>query len=246
VPTTSKLLITVPSFGDQPYFDQLLSTLNALDGVGFASREDRNLLLLEGGAVTVTIPGGGGPGTADIFWTAPFVLKGFEGPGRTDVDVPGGPITLTMGQALFADIPRPSQANPVLVPSQVGDYLSIRGSDSKVVIALFWTDGRVYFRNGSSIGGSGGSLSAPTRSREEGFVAAPAQASFVLAGSGGGTQFPVDNEPMHLMVFQNGNYEPNVNVGLATTGFPNDTVTVAWNVAPGGGEDIRIAYAFVP
>lgn len=240
MPTTNKLLINVPSFGDQPYFDQLLSTLNAFDGVGFASREDRNILLLEGGTVTVTIPGGGGPGTADIFWTAPFVLKGFEGPGRTDVDVPGGPVTLTMGQALFADIPRPAQANPILVPSQVGDYLSIRGSDSKVVIALFWTDGRMYFRNGAAIGGSGGSLAPSTDNTEEGFVTTGVpganQDFFTLANP------PLDAKPFHLMVFRNNLHEPQANV---TVGPPSQ-VNVAWGPPgpPVFGEDVRIAYVF--
>jgi len=247
--TLPKTQIQTPNQGDEPWTDIIQSTLNAFDSALFANREDRNLFLLEGGTVTVTIPGGSGPGSADVLWTAPFVLKGWEGSGQVNVGVPGGPITLIAGEVLYCDLTRPPNST-VLVPAQVGDFSAVRASNSKVVIGFFWTDGRFYFRNGSSIGGPGGSLSVPSRSREEGRIATgvpgPDQDFFILVGSGGGTQFPVDNEPMHLMVFKNGVYEPNVNVGLAMTAFPNDTVTVGWLAPPVGGEDIRIAYAYVP
>lgn len=246
MPQTPKMGIVLPSEGDEPYFDAITSTFIAMDSSLFAGREDRNLFFIGTSAISVVIPGGGGPGTADIFWSSALTLKGFEGFGRTDVSVPGGPLTMIQGQALYVDIPRPAQANPVPVNAVVGDYISIQKSDSKIVLAVFWTDGKMYFRNGASIGGSGGSFPVTLQSREEFAVAAPAQATFVLVGSGGGTQFPVDTEPFHIMVFKNGIYEPNVNVGLGTTVFLNDTVNVAWAVAPVGGEDIRIAYAFVP
>lgn len=247
MPTLPKTQIIVPSQGDEPWFDQISSTLNAFDSALFANREDRNLFLLGGGTVTVTIPGGGGPNTADVFWNAPFVLKGWEGPGEVDVDVPGGPITVVAGQALFVDLTRPPNTT-ILVPAQVGDFTAVRASDSKLVIGVFWTDGRFYFRNGSSIGGSGGPLLPNLRSREEAPVILGGEVSFLLVGSGTGTQFPVDNEPLHLWVFRNGVREPSVNVGLATTVNPNDTVTVAWG-PPGplvAGEDVRIVYAYVP
>jgi hypothetical protein len=243
--TLPKTQAITPTQGTDPWSDGIDSLFLSFDSMLFANREDRNLFLLEGGTVTVTIPGGGGPGTADVFWTAPFVLKGWEGPGQVNIDVPGGPITLVAGQALYCDLTRPPNST-VLVQAQVADFTAIRASNSKLVVGLFWTDGRFYFRNGSSIGGSGGPILPALRSREENFVAAPAQASFLLVGSGGGTQFPVNNEPMHLMVHMNGVYEPNVNIGLATTVFPNDTVTVAWFVPPVGGETVSIAYEFVP
>ena len=246
MPQTPKMGLVSPSEGDEPYFDLINSLFTAIDSSLFAGREDRNLFFMNTASITVTIPGGGGPGTADIFWSSPLVLKGFEGFGRVDVDVPGGPLTLIQGQALYVEIPRPAQTDPVLVTALVGDYITIQRSDAKIVLAVFWTDGKMYFRNGASIGGSGGSFPVTLQSREEGFVAAPAQASFLLVGSGGGTQFPVDTQPFHILVHKNGIYEPNVNVGLATTVFTNDTVNVAWLVPPAGGEDIRIAYAYVP
>lgn len=244
--TLPKTQIQTPNQGDEPWTSITDSMLNAFDSALFAGREDRNLFLLEGGVVTVTIPGGGGPNTADVFWTAPFVLKGWEGPGQVNVDVPGGPITVVAGQALYCDLTRPPLST-VLVPAQVGDFTAIRASNSKLVIGLFWTDGRFYFRNGASIGGGGGPILPALRSREEAPVILGGETSFLLVGGGGGTQLPVDNEPLHLMVFRNGVREPAVNVGLATTVNPNDTVTVAWFAGPlVAGEDVRIVYAYIP
>lgn len=238
MPQTPKMKLVSPSEGDEPYFALINSLFTAIDSSLFAGREDRNLFFIGASSITVTIPGGGGLGTADIFWSAPLTLKGFEGFGRTDVAVPGGPLTLIQGQALYVEIPRPAQADPVLVSALVGDYISIQQSDAKIVLAVFWTDGIMYFRNGASIGGSGGSPFTLTDNTEEGRVATGGvgldQDFFVLANA------PLSTKPFHLMVFKNGVKEPNVNLGLG----PPNQVNVAWGVAPVGFEDIRIAYVF--
>src|SRR3990172_4691286 len=188
--------LVTPSEGDEPYFDFMTSLFTAIDSSLFAGREDRNLFFIGTSSITVTIPGGGGPGTADIFWSSFLTLKGFEGFGRVDVDIPGGPFTLIQGQALYVEIPRPAQADPVLVTAQVGDYISIQRSDAKIVLAVFWTDGKMYFRNGMVIGGAGGSPFTLTDNREEAFLTSGAAAdTFTLLNA------PISSKPFHLMVF---------------------------------------------
>src|SRR3990172_1800131 len=133
MPQTNKMGFVFPSEGQEPWFDLINSFFNSVDSSLFAGREDRNLFFMDLSTITVTIPGGGGPGTADIFWSSFLTLKGFEGAGLVHVDVPGGPLTLdyNMNNVLYVDIPRPSISTaPTPTTPHVGTYLDVQGSDS--------------------------------------------------------------------------------------------------------------------
>ena len=52
MPNTSKMAWPYPTENQDPWWDAYVSLMTAMDASGFASREDRSIVVMEGGRIT--------------------------------------------------------------------------------------------------------------------------------------------------------------------------------------------------
>jgi hypothetical protein len=128
-----------PAEGQDPWFEALEGFFNATDQSGYASREDRHIILQGGGPISFAASGVLSFGS-DLEILA--AITGFQW--RVD-----GPTSVTMddGQVLYVDLVRaPTNSLPVtpVVASQVPS------SDSALILAVR-RGSTIYFRNGASL-----------------------------------------------------------------------------------------------
>jgi len=138
MPTTPRLGIFYPNFRKDPWFDEIESTLREFDAAIYTSREDRNLVLMEGGTVSWNAT------TGQLIWSADILLNAtITGLLWT---ISAGSAIVQNGELLYVNLTRHPVANtttPVFVASQVpltdaGLMLAIRKGT-----LLYWRDGRV-------------------------------------------------------------------------------------------------------
>jgi len=145
VPNTSRMNWPYPSESQDPWFDAFVSLLSAIDASGYASREDRNLVLLGGGLFTFSASAN------EISWSAQIKIlcptTGLVG----TMGAPTSPFTLLDGQVMYVNLTRNLQTNLELVPQMSNQVPS---SDNALLLAIR-SGNSVYFRNGAVLGGSG-------------------------------------------------------------------------------------------
>ena len=143
-----------PSIDDDPWSDGFQNLINALDRSGFSVREDRNLLLAEGGTVTWDSSTGTVTWSAAIYMTAP--QSGFSWRIQPDSAV------LTDGEVFRVTLNRNPLTNTNLAVTVSG---TVPNTDDDIVVAirvgarLYWRNG-VMMNNGDSFTNLGGSQGA--------------------------------------------------------------------------------------
>lgn len=144
-----------PSENAGQWFDTFRSFVEAADASGFASREDRNLILSGGGTIGWSAP--------TLSWSVRIVIvspiSGFQ------LRVEPGSVSLTDGQVLYVDLTRAPTTNVVVVPVVSS---KVPSSNSALILAVRLGN-FIYWRNGlmmddgdsfTNIGASQGSGSA--------------------------------------------------------------------------------------
>lgn len=155
--STSKMLWPYPSKDLDPWFDGFESMVGAMDASGYASREDRNILISEGGNVAFTAS------TGLLSWSAAIVflstISGYK------LTLGAASVNLLDGECLYVNATRSPTGNVSLSPLVAG---TVPNTDSAMLLAVR-NGTSVYFKNGSQVsdgqskslfssGGGGGGL----------------------------------------------------------------------------------------
>jgi hypothetical protein len=139
MPNTSKMIWPFPAKDSDPWYEGFASMVAAMDASGYASREDRNILLSEGGSVSFTASSG------LLSWAGAIVLLSPIAPFK--LTIPAGSVTLLDGQRLYVNVTR-SPATNVSLAAMVADGIP-NTNDAMLIAVRSGSD--VYFRNGSRI-----------------------------------------------------------------------------------------------
>jgi hypothetical protein len=151
---SSRMQWPYPGRDDDPWYDKFADLVQALDVSGYASREDRSLIVSGGGTITWAPP--------VLTWTAPIVfsdpLTGFL------LSIAAGSASLADGQVLYTTLvrqPLQNQSISVVVASKIPG--SPDGDNTIAIAVRIGTS--IYFRTGFSLGAggssSGGIVSTP-------------------------------------------------------------------------------------
>lgn len=139
MPNTSKMLWPYPTKDSDPWFEAFESMTVAMDSSGYASREDRNILISGGGSVSFTASSG------LVTWSAGLVflstIAGFK------LTLPAGSVTLVDGACLYVNVVRSPTGNLSLAAFAAGQ---VPNTDSAMLLAVR-NGSAVYFRNGSEV-----------------------------------------------------------------------------------------------
>jgi len=144
VPITPRISIPYPSENQDPFYEQFVGMVNALDASLYAGREDRQLVLMDGGAFHFVVD----PGTniATLSWTGTIniaaPITGFLW------FIGAGSINLLEGEVFYVNLPRAPLTN-VSVTAQ--HAAQVPSSDADTLIGIR-KGTRFYFRNGRGIG----------------------------------------------------------------------------------------------
>lgn len=129
-----------PNENQDPWYVALENFAKALDASGFASREDRQLILIGGGTITWSVTG------SLLQWSAPIrVISPISGFLLT---VAAGAVTIEDGQALFVSLVRAPTMNRT-VEARVENQ--VPQTDLAYILAAR-VGNNIYWRNGLSMG----------------------------------------------------------------------------------------------
>lgn len=133
------MLWPYPSKDADPWFDGFEDMTGAMDASGYASREDRNILISGGGTVSFVASSG------LITWSQPIVfmspIAGFK------LTLGAGSATLADGAVLYVNVTRSPTGNTSLSPLVASQ---VPNTDSAMLVAIR-SGSAVYFRNGSQV-----------------------------------------------------------------------------------------------
>jgi hypothetical protein len=137
----------VPAENQDPFYDTFASMVAAQDVSVYATREDRNILVMAGGIVSFTASSG------LLSWTSPIELNsavtGFKW------NVAAAAVNLLDGEYLFIRLARNPITNTTLV-AEIASILPGNDPDNTLILALrngnrvYWRDGRVLL-DGQSV-----------------------------------------------------------------------------------------------
>lgn len=134
MPQTDRMRWAYPAEDDDPWFDQYLNSLQAMDASGYAAREDRNLTLAGGGTFTFVAA------TGVIAWSA--ALEIISPTTAVLLTLPPGSTTLVEGRFGWVTVPRaPTQGSSLAV--QTGPAVP---SDDGALLLFVRRANRVYVR----------------------------------------------------------------------------------------------------
>lgn len=156
MPNSSRMKWSYPAEGADPWFTAFQAMVNAMDTSGFASREDRQLILMEGGVFSFSST------TGILTWSLPLeILAGITG---FRWAVAAGSVTLQEGEMIYVDLVRAPTQNRTLtltvtsqIPStDVACFIAIRRNNK-----IYFRDGRILISDIESeiIGSTGNSIS---------------------------------------------------------------------------------------
>lgn len=137
-----------PAADDDPWFDTFVDMVSAADASAFAAREDRHLIMGEGGALSWDI------GTSTLSWASNILLSA----GMTGFrwEVPAGSIVLNAGEVLYVVLSR----NPLQNTSLTALKASVVPNTDDALALAIRIGNVVYWRNGlRMLGGTMPSLS---------------------------------------------------------------------------------------
>lgn len=134
---SKRLKWPVPDEGQDPWYDAFSSMVEAIDKTVFAHREDRNLLLIGGGVISLTV--------GKLTWTEAIEIfspiTGFLGVITANPTVG---VELSEGDILYVDLIRAPTKQFTLVPIVAQ---RVPTTDCAFLLGLK-KDSRIYFRNG--------------------------------------------------------------------------------------------------
>jgi len=140
MPNTGKMIWPYPSKDTDPWFESFESMVTAMDASGYAAREDRSVVLADGGDVSFVASSG------LLSWTSGVVLLSPISPFK--MTLPSGSVTILDGQRLYVNVTRSPQAN-ISLSGIVANQ--IPNTNDAMLLAV--RDGAfVYWRNGGRIG----------------------------------------------------------------------------------------------
>lgn len=177
MPKTSKMQWPYPTENQDPWWEAFEALMASMDASGYASREDRSIVMMEGGTFTFNA------GAETITWSsAILVLSPITGL-LMSIGVPTSPVELKEGMALYVNLVRAAQSTSNL--TALSSY-QVPGTDQAYILAMR-KNGRVYFRNGVVLNDSTPAtvLQDPTTGGSA--ITAPKQDEH--AGTGGATKF---------------------------------------------------------
>jgi hypothetical protein len=128
-----------PSKDTDPWFDVFESMIAAMDASGYASREDRSIILSEGGTVSFTAS------TGLLSWSSAIVM--LSPIAAFKESIPAATVTILDGQILYINIVRSPLGNLTL-SSFVANQLP--NTDTAMALAIR-SGANVYWRNGALI-----------------------------------------------------------------------------------------------
>ena len=159
---SSRMKWPFPNERQRPWYDAFEDFVAALDASGYASREDRHIVLTNGGTITWTV------GTSTVEWDSSIdivaPITGFKW------QVDAASFTLDDGELVYVTIPRaPTKTTSVVATKAT----QVPSTDSALLLCIR-VGNRVYFRNGVQLddgasltgigsgsgGGGGGTLQA--------------------------------------------------------------------------------------
>ncbi len=136
MPKSPRLAWPVPAEGANPWFDAFQAMVNAMDASGYAAREDRNIIFMEGGNFSWAAT----PGV--LSWTASIEILA-AATGFTWF-VPPSSVSMQEGDMLWVDLVRGPTSNITIV-AQVSPHLP--SSDTAQILGIRRNQ-RIYFRFG--------------------------------------------------------------------------------------------------
>lgn len=143
MPITNRMAIPFPSENQDPFYEQFVGMVDALDASLYAGREDRQVVLMDGGVFTFVVDPGSGLGT--LTWTSTISIAapitGFLW------FISAGSLALLEGEVFYVNIPRAPLTNVSVTARQAAQVPS---SDADLLIGIRRGD-RFYFRNGRGI-----------------------------------------------------------------------------------------------
>jgi hypothetical protein len=138
MPTSPRMGWPYPEENQDPFWDAFVAFVAAQDASVFALKEDRDLLIMNGGTVSFTASSG------LLSWSLPIELNsavtGFKW------TLPAGSVNLNDGDYLYVTLPHNPTTN-LNVASGSGSTLPKTDIDNPIVLGLRNGD-RVYFRDG--------------------------------------------------------------------------------------------------
>lgn len=144
MPITPRNSIPYPSENQDPFYDQFVGMVENIDASLYAEREDRQLVLMDGGAFHFVVDPGTNIGT--LSWTGTIniaaPITGFMW------FISAGSLPLLEGGVFYVNLPRAPLTN-VSVTAQQG--AQVPSSDADVLIGIR-RGNHFYFRNGRGIG----------------------------------------------------------------------------------------------
>lgn len=186
MPLSTRLKWPIPSEGQSPWYDAFLALVNKIDASVFASREDRHIVLMEGGTVSFVAS------TNTLSWDGTIeVLAGVTG---FHWDLGPQSVSILDGEMMYIDVSRSPTQNTVVTP-QVAK--KIPSTDAALLLCIrrgseiLWRDGFIL---------TDGVASDIFTSSSVGLDIATGDARYVLkAGDtmGGALRFP-DNTAVEL------------------------------------------------
>ena len=136
MPNTTRMAWPFPNENQDPWYDALSLFASAQDASGYAAREDRHLVLADGGVISWDA------GTSTLDWDSDILIAspitGFS------LRVEAAAVSIDAGQALYATLIRAPTQNSVLavtVSSQVPS------TDTAYLLAIR-IGTQIYWRNG--------------------------------------------------------------------------------------------------
>lgn len=167
VPNSSRMRWPYPSRDQDPWFDTFESMVSAIDASGYAAREDRELVMGGGGAVSFTAS------TGVLSWTEALdIYSTIRG---NKLSLSAGSVSLQDGELFYVDLVRSPTDNFLVTPVVAG---RVPTSDTAYVIGVRVGTG-VYFRFGTMIsdgetvnifGAGGGAAFTDTYERHASFT----------------------------------------------------------------------------
>lgn len=210
---TPRMSWPFPSEFQDPWYDAFVSLLQAIDASAYAAREDRNMIMMGGGSITLNST------TGLLSWSAPFNL--FSGPTGLIWVIPAGSVTIADGQMFSCQVTRNPQGN---ITQTLTVAAKVPNDDNSVVIGVR-QGGVVYFRNGTNTASSGADVDSwnVTAIKTVGASYNAVANDFVRANGSGGaltivlpTAIGISGQQVAVKDVGGGNTSGNINI--ATTG----------------------------
>lgn len=142
---STRMKWSFPSEGSNPWYEAFNAMVSAMDASGYASREDRHLVMMEGGTVTFTAT------TGLVTWSSPIEILGAITGFRWSISA--GSISLLDGEMLYVDLSRSPTKDTSVTLTKAS---KVPSSDEALFLAIrrnnrvYWRDGKVL-QNGDSV-----------------------------------------------------------------------------------------------